>query len=217
MGKKNFRQSAPFGDTQAMKVTYEMTRGDVELVFGTDGDWESHTAEITDPTNDRFFIMNFNDVKRDRMGFFSQATWSAANWDLEAGLRYNRVSMDADDVGGDLGMMSPQQERLDKLAAEFNAKDRSKKDDQWSGIFKVSRPLGEAVRLNLGLGRKVRSPSYQERYLWLPMEATAGLADGHTYIGDINLKPENSFELTAGFDWSTGGFQTDPGNLLSRR
>lgn len=44
-----------------------------------------------------------------------------------------------------------------------------KADDQWSGIFKASRDLGEATRLNLGLGRKVRSPSNQERYLWLPL------------------------------------------------
>jgi iron complex outermembrane receptor protein len=42
------------------------------------------------------------------------------------------------------------------------------------------------------------------------MEATAGLADGYTYIGDINLKPEKSWELTAGIDWSENRFKLTP-------
>lgn len=45
----------------------------------------------------------------------------------------------------------------------------------------------------------------------MPMESTAGLADGFSYIGDINLKQENSFELTAGLDWSNRRFRMTPG------
>ena len=30
------------------------------------------------------------------------------------------------------------------------------------------------------------------------------------YIGDIDLKPEKSFEITAGLDWSAGGFKLTP-------
>ena len=52
--------------------------------------------------------------------------------DLEADLRYNRVDMEAGEVGGYLGMMSPQQERLDELAAAFNAADRSISDSHSS-------------------------------------------------------------------------------------
>jgi iron complex outermembrane receptor protein len=215
MGKPNYRQSAPLGDTDTAKLAYRLESGTATFEFGLDGKWESHTAEVTDPTNDTFLIVNFNDVQRDRAGVYGNVTWPAGNWGLEAGLRYNRVSMDAGEVGGNLAIMmgSPmyiQQERLDELAAEFNAADRGKTDDQWSGLLKASTGLSESVRLNLGLGRKVRSPSYQERYLWLPMEATAGLADGWTYIGDINLRPEKSNELTAGIDWSSGDFKLTP-------
>jgi iron complex outermembrane receptor protein len=42
------------------------------------------------------------------------------------------------------------------------------------------------------------------------MEATAGLADGFTYIGDIGLRPETSIEVTAGVDWSIGRFKLTP-------
>jgi iron complex outermembrane receptor protein len=123
--------------------------------------------------------------------------------------------MAASEVSGDLAIMpgSPmyiQQIRLDEMAADFNNADRNVGDNQWSGIFKASRDLVENLRLNLGLGRKMRSPSYQERFLWLPLESTAGLADGRTYIGDISLKPEKSFELTAGVDWATSAFQLTP-------
>ena len=215
MGKPIYRQSAPLGDTDAMKLSYELDFGQTNLEFGFDGKWESHDQDITDPTNERFVIINFNDVKRDRAGLFATFTREAGAWDLDAGLRYNQVRMDAGNVGGDLAIMpgSPmyiQQERLDELADAFNSSDHNKKDHQWSGVLKASRDLGESTRLNFGLGRKVRSPSYQERYLWLPSAATSGLADGRTYIGDINLKPEKSIELTMGVDWTSGAFKLTP-------
>lgn len=215
MGKPTYRESRPTGKTDSVKLVYRLDGRRLDWEFGFDGRWERHDHPVNDPTSAAFYIDNFVDVKRDRGGLFVTATRAAGAWDLEAGLRYNRVKMDAGDVGGDLAIppMSPmyvQQERLDQLAAAFNAADRRKTDDQWSGVFKASRPLGENTRLNLGLGRKMRSPSYQERYLWLPMTATAGLADGWTYIGDIDLEPEKSVEVTAGVDWQRGGLRLTP-------
>ncbi len=212
-GVQMLRQTLAIGDTDGFKLSYGRESGNTGLLFGTDGKWEQHDADVTNPASEMFYITNFNDVNRDRLGIFGQLTKTLANWDMEAGLRYNRVIMDAGDVGGNLAMMgnnTAQQERLDALAAAFNESDRRKKDDQWSAVLKASRQLGVNTRLNLGAGRKVRSPSYQERYLWLPMESTAGLADGFTYIGDINLDPETSFELTAGIDWSNNRFRLTP-------
>jgi iron complex outermembrane receptor protein len=214
-GMKVLRQTLAVGDIGGFKLTYNRDMNNNKLLFGIDGKQEDHDADITNPGNEMFYITNFNKVKRDRFGAFAQATVALSDWDIEAGLRYNHVSMKAGEVGGNLAMMSgmlpvTQQDRLDALAKAFNESDRNKKDDQWSAILKASRQLGGNTRLNLGLGRKVRSPSYQERYLWLPMEATAGLADGYTYIGDINLKPETSIEFTAGVDWSIGRFKLTP-------
>ena len=215
MGKPNTRQSAPLGTTDTLNLSYELDWGPARLEFGLDGKWEDHSQDITDPTRNRFFITNFNDVERDRMGLFAQSIWATGNWDLEAGVRYNRLKMSAGEVSGDLAIMmsspmSIQQERLDELAQAFNESNRNKTDNQWSGVFKASTDLGESTRVNLGLGRKVRSPSYQERYLWLPSAATSGLADGRTYIGDINLKPEKSIEVTVGIDWTGPRFSLTP-------
>lgn len=221
-GQETFRETTAFGKTQSMKAGYQFDLGRAVLMVGVDGNWASHTANIADPTNPSFFIMNFNDVQRDRAGIFSTITWEAGAWALEGGIRYNHLKMDAGEVDGNLammpgmmpggmpGMMQTQQDRLDELADDFNSSDRRKIDHQWSGILLASRNVTDTIRLNLGVGRKVRSPSYQERYLWLPMEATAGLADGHTYIGDIDLKPEKSIEFTAGFEWTTEDFNLSP-------
>jgi len=220
-GMESLRQTFAVGDSGGFKLTYARDIGATGLLLGIDGRLEEHDADITDPGKAMFYITNFNEVERNRIGAFAQASWAPGEWDLEAGLRYNRVAMDAGEVGGNLAMMAnpvmgdammpmSQQDRLDALAKAFNDSDRNKKDNQWSVMLKASRNLGSSTRLNLGLGRKVRSPSYQERYLWLPMEATAGLADGFTYIGDINLRPETSIEFTAGIDWSRGRFHLTP-------
>ena len=123
MGKPTYRESAPLGDTDAMKLSYRMQRGDVSMEFGLDGKWESHDHPVADPTNAQFYIDNFVDVSRDRFGGFANVTWDGPQWDVETGIRYNQVKMNAGEVSGDLAIppMSPmyvQQERLDKLAAE---------------------------------------------------------------------------------------------------
>ncbi len=214
-GMKAKRSTLAVGDSGDFKLTYDRRFGKSDFLFGMDGKSEDHDADLSNPANQMFHITMFDEVERDRYGVFAQATRAVGDWGIEAGLRYNKVSMDAGEVGGNLAMMGnnmmsmSQQDRLDALAKAFNDSVRNKKDDQLSALLQASRQIGGA-RLNLGLGRKVRSPSYQERYLWLPMEATSGLADGHTYIGDIDLKPETSTELTAGIDFSIGRFKLTP-------
>lgn len=211
-GMKRKRSALATADGGGFKLSWARDVEGGSLLMGLDGKQETHDADISNPMNGAFYITNFNQVERDRVGVFAQVTRPMEGWVFEAGLRYNRLEMDAGEVGGNLAMMpgNMQQGRLDVLAAAFNASDRSKTDHQWSAIFKTSSELGENTQLNLGIGRKVRSPSYQERYLWLPMESTAGLADGYTYIGDIDLDPEVSTELTAGIDWSGERFSLTP-------
>jgi len=58
--------------------------------------------------------------------------------------------------------------------------------------------------VEFGLARKTRSPSYQERYLWLPLAAAGGLADGNNYVGDVDLDPEVSYQVELGAKWHQG-------------
>ena len=68
----------------------------------------------------------------------------------------------------------------------------------------------------LGIAQKNRSPSYQERYLWLPLEATGGLADGYTYTGNIELDPETSNQVEFGLDYASGPLTLSPRLFYNR-
>jgi iron complex outermembrane receptor protein len=215
MGMPNFRQSDTSSSGRTAAADWALERGDSRWQLGFDTRLDEHDALISNPRNAMFFIDNFKDIQRDRFGLYAMFTTTTGSWDHEAGLRYNRVEMDAGMVAGNLAAMpgSPmaiQQQRLDQLALEFNNAQRRQTDDHWIALFKASRALGEHTRLDLGLGRKMRSPSYQQRYLWLPLEATSGLADLQTYLGTIDLKPEASLEATVGLDWSANGWRFSP-------
>ena len=75
-------------------------------------------------------------------------------------------------------------------------------DDNVDLVAKAWYAASDSSSWYAGIARKDRSPSYQERYLWLPLEATAGLADGCTYTGNIELDPETSKQVEFGLDYS---------------
>jgi iron complex outermembrane receptor protein len=66
------------------------------------------------------------------------------------------------------------------------------------------------------VAQKNRSPSYQERYLWLPLQATAGLADGYTYTGTVALNPEVSRQIEAGLNYSSDTVTLSPRIFYSK-
>lgn len=183
-----------------VNATMAFAGGKLEL--GTDGHLVDHDADIFNPMDNTFLINNFKGVKRDVFGIFSE--WQrelATAWDLQLGLRYTHINMDASTVSATGFPMAMMQMNANMLAAEFNAADRSKKDDNIDAVIKLTHSLHKDTSIELGFARKTRSPSYQERYLWLPLQSTGGLADGNNYIGDINLDPEVSYQFELGLDW----------------
>ncbi len=173
--------------------------------FGIDADSAEHNADISDPTNAMFFVQNFNEVERDRLSAFAE--WTGAlndDWQMQSGLRLTHVRMDAGDVGTNMTGMPA------TLANNFNSSDRSQDDTLADIAMTFTRSLNSSLDLELGLARKERAPSYQERYLWLPLEATSGLADGRTYVGNVNLDPETAYQFEIGLDWHSPRFAFSP-------
>ena len=181
------------------------------LMVGVDGQFDDNDATITDPVNNLTFrVDNFNDIERDLYGFFTE--WNGAlarGWDLQLGARYNRVSSDAGEVFASTASDSPPNGPF-VLQNRFNNADRSKTDNNFDLVAKLSHAVNSQFTLLAEAGQKTRSPSYQERYLWLPLQATNGLADGNNYVGDIDLDPEKAYEVGLGFNWTAGRFYLEP-------
>jgi iron complex outermembrane receptor protein len=179
--------------------------GGGNLKIGVDGHLASHDSVVTDPVNNTAFrVDNFNDVDRNLYGIFSE--WQgnlAPAWELQLGMRYNRVDMDAGQVSATMMMAN-------RLQNRFNAADRSKTDNNFDLLAKLVHRVSSHLAVEAEAGRKTRSPSYQERYLWLPIEATNGLADGNVYVGDIDLDPEVAYEIGLGADWRSPRFFIEP-------
>lgn len=170
------------------------------LLAGADAFLARFSSELLDPGNSAFFLNNFRDVRRDLHGFFAEWERSLApRWDLHLGLRHNLVVMDSPTVDASMARAMPG--GLRRLRDRFNAADRSQVDHNTDAVLRLMHAPMQGLTFEWALARKVRSPNYQERFLWAPAEATAGLADGNLYTGDVNLRPETALQAEFGVDW----------------
>ena len=120
---------------------------------------------------------------------------------------YNRVETSSAPVAASIPAMNPMMAMMAAnaalLADAFNDSNLDRTRDNVDVVFKVGRTLGDMRNVYVELARKTRAPSYQELYLWLPLEATGGLADGRSYIGNPLLDSEVSREINLGSNWQS--------------
>lgn len=202
------RANLAAADTLGWRVGAAMPLAGAQLRFGTDGHLFDYESNISDPNNAAFFVRNFNDVERHRYGLYVE--WEHENlgpFNVELGLRWTRVAMDAGIVDASAAAVAPP---LAMLRDRFNNADRSRNDDHIDMAAVATYSFSDALALEAGVARKNRSPSHQERFLWLPLEATAGLADGNLYIGDVDLEVETAWQFELGVDWRTAAFTFAP-------
>ncbi|RKZ96745.1 MAG: TonB-dependent receptor [Gammaproteobacteria bacterium] len=171
---------------------------------GFDTDQSEHNADIFSPDNTMFYVDNYNDIERDRYGIFGEKIFTVNDWKIETGVRYSRIEMDAGTVDSSMSMMPNMMgANVRTLRNNFNNADREQNENLFDIVLNGSFPLSSQLDIITGLARKERAPSYQERYLWLPLESTGGLADGNNYIGDVSLDPETAYQAELGLDWHT--------------
>lgn len=181
------------------------------LTVGFDIDQAEHNTTIFNPNNDAFFIEAFNDIERDRYSAFAEWQGQSNGWDIETGIRYSLIESDANEVTFDgSGIPAMAVANLGILRDRFNSADLSQEDHLIDLVATFKQALTNDLDIEIGLARKNRAPSYQERYLWAPIEVTAGLADGNSYIGDVNLDEETAYQLELGLDWHTSNFAVSP-------
>jgi len=186
-----------------------LEKGNSTFVFGVDGIDASHESVISNPGNAMFRVDNFIDVERVLLGAFAEAQIGVVSGELELGLRYNQVSTNAGGVAA-TGMMGKMGTLVGQLATVFNSADRDINWNMLDAVIKYRRQMSVSTEWNFEVGSKSRAPSYQELYLWLPMQATGGLADGRTYIGNLDLREERSNEVVIGVSAQVGSFAVSP-------
>lgn len=202
-------------EESGFRLVFNLEVGPGLLEVGAEGKDGEHDVRVTDPDFSPFFVDNFKDVETDSDSAFVQ--WSAIlddNWYVEFGGRIERVEMSAGEIDAfparlvDMnpamwGMGTPPR-AVWMLREGFNSRERGQSDDNHDLVAKARYQLTPNLVAEVGYGRKSRSPLYQERYLWIPLEINAGLGDGNNYVGNPGLRPETSDQFELGLDWSNG-------------
>lgn len=191
-------------ESSGLSLSYSQSNWTV----GFDFDQAEHNTDIFNPNMAMFYVTNFNDVERDRYSAFAE--WNGElqpDWKLHSGVRLTRVAMDADEVSSSMADMMPMGD-VATLRNRFNEAKRDQDEDLIDLSLVLTHTINSNVDVEFGLARKERAASYQERYLWLPMQSTSGLADGNNHLGNVNLDAETAYQAELGLDWhtATAGF-----------
>lgn len=184
-----------------------------QLILGADGYVSEHNSVITSATNPMFNVKNFYGVEDNRVAVYAHLDTPLANSNLGLGLRIKHNSADADQVSHHMAMMNP---NIMALQTAFNQADRTQSDVNFDLVANWSMSLSEHSQVLLGAAIKQKAPSYQERYLWVPMQSAGGLADGHTYIGNIDLDSETAYQFNLGVSLQEQKFGIAP-NIFYQR
>ena len=147
----------------------------------------------------------FADNLRDRYGAYAdwERDWNP-RWSSRLGLRADVVASSADTVESEFGGPAV---TADLLA--FNNAERDFTDTLVDAVAAARFTPDKSTAVDFAVGVKNRAPSLAERYLWTPANASAGLADGRTYLGNLALDPETALEFAIGLSgkgerWSAG-------------
>lgn len=197
-------------DVTNQGFTLKAARADTSGLWSLGADYfdESHNSLIDNPNNASFFVNGFNEASRSVLGVYAEREHRFNDRVIaELGVRVNRIESDAGEIDGTPAIMMPPAQRL---RDSFNRAARQIDDTNVDTAAKFWFSQNSELRHYIGLARKTRSASFVERYLWLPLQATGGLADGFTYTGNLNLKPETSNEIEIGFDWANDLFRMSP-------
>ncbi len=214
-----------FVDTESeesgFKLSVDMMLAGGTLVAGIEGKDAEHDASVMDPDFAPFFVNNFNNSEVENLAYFAQ--WSSLLSDrlyVEAGIRHEDVDMDTGDVDAfparlvdmnpAMWPMGTPPRAVWMLREAFNSADRSQSDSNLDWVLKTRYQATDNLVVEVGIAQKVRSPLYQERYLWIPLEANAGLGDGNNYVGNPLLEPEQARLYEIGLDWDFGDFYFSP-------
>jgi len=207
----NYRESLTRVERKALTLKAQKSTRDSGFEFGIDIDDVTNTADISNPNNLQFNITNF-DVSKERFSVFGEYQQQVnEKHHYMFGLRWAQTEADAGEVSSSVAMMDSAMGQMHRtLRDRFNSADRSKTDDNIDVMFNWQQTINNDLSFEYGIGIKNRAPSHQERYLWLPVEASAGLADGKQYLGNLDLDSEQALQLELAMNYANERFSMTP-------
>jgi iron complex outermembrane recepter protein len=161
---------------------------------------------------------NINNGHRDVFGLFAESNYK---WNekltTNIGIRTDIVRMNTGNVDG---YNSTINDGADSTA--FNAKDHAKQDNNYDITASTQYKNSATNDLEFGVSRKTRSPNIHERYSWaggyqsaaaviasapiaMDMAMVNWFGDGNGYVGNIDLKPEVAYTVSATSAWREVG------------
>lgn len=179
----------------ALSVLFSALSGKLEL--GLDGNKTDHDVLITNPANANFFVSALPQIEMQRLGVFGEWTGKLGGWNTQFGLLVDQHEAEGADAS--VGSALPMGPRM--LLMAYNAADRSDDDTTVDAVARFWSPERGGVSWRATLAHKTQVPNYLQKFGWMPLPASGGLADGNIYVGDLNLDPEEAWILEGGFDY----------------
>ncbi|MBQ4829112.1 TonB-dependent receptor [Alteromonas sp. MMG017] len=201
------RQNDADSVAQGIEATYITPALDGELEVGFSHLYSRNNSVITNPNNSAFYINNFSDITRDTYSGFTEWHRATDTADYLLGLRYTQIDMDADAIDSNMVMMN---DAVAMLASNFNNAERSETYNMLDAAATIQIPVSDTVTVFTGISQKNRAPNYYERYTWLPLGITGGMADGFNYIGNLELDNETARQIEFGITYSENDWTVSP-------
>lgn len=219
-GMDNFSQrmkmptmNARYNSADSTSFDGQVSIGRDAWLFGVDTQLSEHNSVITDPTMAMFHVDNFNGVQDDTYSAFAQWQQDIGQWNWQLGARVKHYRTDADEVEHTMAGGMP---AIKMLMDRYNQADRSQSQTGVDLVLNGRYRVNSELSWILGLAQKQASASYQQRYLWVPMQSTGGLADGRTYVGQMDLDLETAYQAEVGLDYASGDVSISPRVFLHR-
>jgi len=200
-----YRETEAAAKTNNARVELAFNIVDTAVKVGIDYLSSDIDVTIFNPLNPNFFVNNLAKIDLDRTGFYANVENSFSSWNYSVGARIDDHSTSA----GEASYGSAVPGAAQNLANVYKASDRSR-DDQTVDVVARIWKRQDALTWHFSLAMKNRAPDFLERYAWLPTPASAGLADGNNYVGDLNIKPETAKIIEAGVDFNDGNLWLRP-------
>jgi len=194
------------GDNKGLSLKASIKFGEDDVIrVGADlqdyllNDWWDPSGKGMWPNT----FVNINDGERNRTALFSE--WESklnSEWQVQTGIRYEKVEMNADEVQG----YSPMMAYYGPESMAFNMSERAKTDDNFDMTVLGRYQPDQNSSIEIGYARKSRSPNLYERYTWstggMVMRMINIAGDGNGYVGNLDLDAEVAHTVSAVFNYT---------------